>query len=113
MIPRQIYRVYWQGGSVTQHGDVYGSFGRVYTAKVFSSEWGDPNWAGAAQLIIRGDFTSYQPRSGALFPSKVPANNLAVVSIARQQIEPQTYWPSPWKDGGQYEIGDYMPGQLW
>lgn len=109
----QLYRMPWDGSSFEQIGTVSGGAARVYTAKVFASDFGEPNWDGAGQILIGGDFTHYTPSAGALHEREVASNNLVVASIAQQEIAPQNYWPSPWRQGGQYEVGDYMPGLIW
>jgi len=109
----QVYRLNWNGSEFHQFGTVSGGAGRAYVAKVFSSDFGAPNWGGASQLIIGGDFTHYEPPPSALHPRKVATNYLVTVSITPQGIRPQTHWPAPWKHGGQFQLGDNMPGLGW
>jgi len=111
--PWQLYRMPWDGSSFEQIGRVTGGASRVYVARVFSSDFGAQNWDGAGQVLIGGDFTHYEPPAGALHEREVAVNNLLAASIAQQQIEAQTYWPNPWKAGGQFEVGDFMPGLIW
>lgn len=111
--PWQVYRLDWTGTEFHQIGTVSGGAGKAYSAKVFSSDFGAPNWDGASQLIIAGDFTHYEPPTTATHPRKVATNNLVTVSITNQEIEPQLHWPAPWKHGGSLEIGDSIPGVVW
>jgi hypothetical protein len=118
--PNQLYRVDWDGGNPVQIGSFSGS---VTNARLFTSDWGDPAWDGAGQIIVASDGI-YTPPAGALYTHKAaspgsnefktpPAGTMFVVSTDQQEIEPQKYWPAPWKKGGQYELGDFMPGLVW
>lgn len=121
-----IYRVDKNGENAKVVCTVSGGAGRIYNAKVFSSKftggsgfdssgnaaaWDSDN--GASQLIVAGDFETLTPGDDATWTDTVDAINLAVVSIAEQEIGPQTKWPSPYNAGGTYNIGDFMPGLIW